>query len=420
MVRRVWQNRLVSGVSRVLRLFLRWLLVWLTYLVRQVGRTLMVSGRILTLLARPRDPNNLFVAGQQASYQAPETSAFDLPDIGEDTKRPTLLWTAGEQANPVPEQPLDTSAISLWRGARRIDPAEAESGAAVANRRFAYIDLLGALLKRLKPSDMEELDALVQRLARKWLDIDESFETYPRRNKLDVRRTLRYNIPRYAGRILNFQWAVKEIPVPHLAKPARILVIGDVSHSMVHYVSIVLYFFHKLHFRFAVDSYVFSERASHSSPFLNGPGSFEEKVQRLIAGAKSWNAGTRFGTALEEIAADATVDEYTYVVIATDGKVSLVGDECTKIERCMRQLRSRARQVIFLTPSAEFSDGSSGKTKPERLGSFKYDFYDIPIFSMGPPLWYGTLAEYADRLYLVRTVQDLIDMTEDLILASRD
>jgi uncharacterized protein with von Willebrand factor type A (vWA) domain len=46
-------------------------------------------------------------------------------------------------------------------------------------------------------------------------------------------------------------------------------------------------------------------------------------VQRLVAGANSWNAGTRFGTALKEIAETATVDEHTYVIIATDGKVSL-------------------------------------------------------------------------------------------------
>ncbi|HLN59983.1 MAG TPA: VWA domain-containing protein, partial [Symbiobacteriaceae bacterium] len=241
----------------------------------------------------------------------------------------------------------------------------------------------------------------------------------PRRNRLDIGQTLRYNIPRYAGRILNFKWATKERPVPKLAKPAKLLVIGDVSHSMVHYVSVVLYFFHKLNFYFTIDSYVFSDKATHSAPFLNGLGTFEEKVQRLIAGAKSWNAGTRFGSALEEISQLASIDEYTYVIIATDGKVSLQGEEAAKIERYMVELRRRAKQVIFLTPSAEFSDGAAGKTKPQLLGSFKYDFFDIPIFHMGPPLWYGILGEYASRLYLIRTVQDLIDMTDDLILTSR-
>jgi uncharacterized protein with von Willebrand factor type A (vWA) domain len=419
-VRWVWQNRLVLAVTRFVRLFIRWVLVWLDYLVRHLARHLQVSQRMVGWLIRPRNPNNLFVSGLEASHTAPETALAGIPDIteGED-KHTALLWAAQENALAQPGAPLETSAISLWRGTQQATPQDSAPGAAAANRRFAYLDVLATQLKRLSSADIQELDALIQRLARKWLDVDETFEQLPRRNRLDVGRTMRYNIPRYAGKILNFQWATKERPVPQLAKPARILVIGDVSHSMVQYVSIILYFFHKLNFKFFIDSYIFSEKATHSSPFLNGLGTFDEKVQRLIAGAKSWNAGTRFGSALEEIARNATVDENTYVIIATDGKVSLQADESTKIERNMNALRARARQVIFLTPSADFTDGASGKSSPEKLGSFKYGFTEIPIFSMGPPLWYGTLAGYADRLYLIRTVQDLLDMTEDLILSSR-
>lgn len=184
---------------------------------------------------------------------------------------------------------------------------------------------------------------------------------------------------------------------------------------MVHYVSIVLFFFHSLNFKFVVESYVFSEQATHATPFLNGLGTFEEKVSRLIHGAKSWNAGTRFGSALEEIAAQVYVDENTYVLIATDGKVSLEGSEAEKIKRCMTELRRKAKQVIFITPSADFSGAREAKVKPVRLGSFKYGFEEIPIW-MGSPVWYGTLGQYADQIYLIRTVHDLIDMTETLLI----
>lgn len=386
------------------------------FLARLLARGMRVTGRLALLLVRPRDPNNVFLAGLEGSMEAPEMAPTpgDVPQIGGAEKRTTLLYAAQK------EQALATSAISLWRGERAVSAEEATQGATAANRRYAYLDVLAAQLKRLSTAEIKELESLVHRLARKWLDIDEHFEHLPRRNRLDIQQTLRYNIPRYAGKILNFKWATKERPIPQLSKPARILVIGDVSHSMVHYVSVILYFFHMLNFRFQVDSFVFSENATHASPYLNGLGTFEEKVQRLMAGAKSWNAGTRFGSALGEIAEHAHVDENTYVIIATDGKVALQGDETTKIERYMRDLRNKAKQTIFLTPSAEFSDGAGGKVKAERLGSFKYDFFDIPIYSMGPPLWYGTLAGYADRLYLIRTVQDLIDMTEDLILSSRN
>lgn len=421
MVRWVWQNRLVVAVSRFIRLFTRWLLVWLDYLIRLLTRNLRVSQRMTAWLIRPRNPNNLFVAGLEASRHAPEMAVTQLPGTDADggVEHSPLLWAASTQKRSEPGVGVDTSGISLWAGSRKNSPDDAAAGAAAANRRFAYLDVLATQIKRLTPADIDELEALIQRLARKWLDVDDSFEWLPRRNRLDIGRTLRHNIPRYAGRILSFHWATKERPIAQMVKPAKILLIGDVSHSMVQYVSILLYFFHKLNFRFAVDSYIFSEKATHSSPFLNGIGTFEEKVQRLIAGAKSWNAGTRFGTALEDIAGTAAVDENTYVIIATDGKVSLLGDEATKIERCMKALRKRARQVIFLTPSTDFSEGASGNVKAERLGSFKFGFTEIPIFGMGPPLWYGVLAEYADRLYLIRTVQDLIEMTDDLILSAR-
>ncbi|MFZ5815840.1 MAG: VWA domain-containing protein [Bacillota bacterium] len=418
MVRRIWQNRLVLALSRPFRLFLRWLLVWLDYLTRRTSRALRVTGRFLRIMIRPRDPNNIFVEPTEAAHEAGEGSVGPLADIASGERGGSLLWAGGAAAGPVPEGNAPTSSLSLWRGTRTASPEDGSEGAAAANRRYAYIDVMASQIRKLAPRDIQLLEELIQRLARKWLDIDEVFERAPRRNRLDIGRTLRYNIPRYAGAVLNFKWVEKEYPLPQPVKPARLLVIGDVSHSMVHYVSVVLFFFHSLNFKFVVESYVFSEKATHSTPYLNGLGTFEEKVQRLISGAKSWNAGTRFGSALEEIADEAYVDENTYVLIATDGKVSLQPEEAEKIRRYMTELRRRAKQVIFITPSAEFSGAQQAKVKPVRLGSFKYGFEEFPIW-MGSPVWYGTLGQYADQIYLIRTIHDLIDMTETLLINSK-
>ncbi|HYG59392.1 MAG TPA: VWA domain-containing protein [Symbiobacteriaceae bacterium] len=417
MVRWFWQNRLIHGLQRPIRLFLRWLLIWLSYLFRRASRSVLVAQRMLGLLVKPRDPNNVFVSDVKAAHEAAEVAVTGIASMTEGGTGTTLLW-AGEEHDKAVGQP-ETDAVSLWQGTRKVTAEDAAPGAEAANRRYAFIELLAAQIKFLKPEAVDQLDELIQRLARKWLDIEQIFESRPKRNRLDVDQTLRHNIGRYAGHILTFRWATKEKPIPQFARPARILVIGDVSHSIVHYVSVILYFFHKLTFRFTIDSYVFSEKPTHAAPFLNGLGTFTEKVQRLVAGARSWNAGTRFGSALEEIAESALVDEYTYVIIATDGKVSLQGDEPNKIERHMNELRRRARQVIFLTPSPEFSDGAAGKVKDDRLGSFRFGFQEIPIYAVGARRWYGTLGQYADRLYLIRTIQDLIDMTEDLVLNSR-
>lgn len=372
---------------------------------------------MLRLLFRSRDPNNLYVERVEASYSTEEAGAA-LGEVAVGERSTSLLW-----ANQGPggrSEDLQTTSLSFWRGLRQVAAEEALAGVEAANRRYAYVELLASPIKRLSNRDVKLLEELIERLARKWLDIDQAFQQWPRRNRLDVDRTLRYNIPRYAGAVLSFRWPTREYPIPQEVKPARILVIGDVSHSMVHYVSVLLFFFHNLTFRFTVESYIFSERATYATPFLKGSGSFEAKVKRLMEGARSWNAGTRFGSALEEIAAHALVDDNTYVIIATDGKVSLEAQEAEKIARCMGELRRRAKQVIFTTPSVEFSAATNGERrhKPRRLGTFHYDYHEIPVWSMGSPQWYGTLGRYADRLYLVRTVQDLIDMIENLLIGS--
>lgn len=416
MVRRLWTNRLTRAVARWLRLFVRWLLVWAGHLLSRGGRALHTAIRVARLLLFSRDPNNLYVVSTEGAHER-EEAAPALADVAAGERSTSLLWAGGATRDAAG---TGTGRLTLWRGLSPSSAAESALGAEAANRRYAYVDLLASPIRKLSARDIQQLEELLERLARKWLDIDETFRLWPRRNRLDVGRTLRYNIPRYAGAVLQFRWPTKEVPEPQPARPARILVIGDVSHSMVHYVSILLFFFHNLNFRFVVESFVFSEKATYATPYLNGMGSFESKVQRLMQGARSWNAGTRFGSALAEIADHAYVDEQTYVLIATDGKVSLKEDEKEKIALYMGELRRRARQVIFITPSAEFSGAASGggRQKQRRLGTFHYGFHQVPVWDMGSPLWYGTLSRYADRLYLVRTVQDLIDMVENLLINS--
>lgn len=420
MVRWFRQGGLTRAILDALRQALQWFLNWLSSRMARSRRALRVWMRVLFWAVRPRDPNNLFLPTDGAFAMAERGRVFyNLPDAREEEESLSPLLFAAEPLHPEP--PAQTQTLHLLSVRKTTADAVSERTAQV-NRRYSYLDVLSREIKRLREPEINQLSEVVRRLARKWLDPDEQFIQIQRRNRLDVNTTLRYNIPRYGGRVLQFKWATRERPVPQMTKPARILVIGDVSHSMVHYVSVVLYFFHMLNFRFQVESYVFSQQATHASPYLNGLGSFQEKVQRLMQNAKSWNAGTRFGSSLEEILDQAAsiLDPYTHVVIATDGKVSITGGEYEKIDQQMQRLKAKARDVIFLTPSVAFTEGARGNVQAEVLGSFQYDYHTIPIFGMGPPLWYNTLGQYADRVYLVQTVQHLIDMCEDLILASRD
>lgn len=416
MVRRLWPICLIHAAARRIGRFIRWLLLQALRLFRPWRRKLRAAGQVARLFLFSRDPNNLYVALVEAADHREEGAAA-LSEVAAGERATSLLWAC--PAGQDPPGPVAASA-SLWRGLAPSGLEEALKGAEAANRRYAYIDLLNSPIRKLSPRQIRELEELLERLARKWLAHDETFREWPRRGRLDVGRTLRHNLPRFGGAVLEFKWPVKVVPIPKPQTPARILVIGDVSRSMAHYVSVLLFFFHNLNFRFVVESYVFSEAATYATPYLNGPGSFEAKAERLMKGARSWNAGTRFGSALAEIAQHARVDDQTYVFIATDGKVTLTPEEQEKIRVNMAELRRRARQVIFLTPSADFSGAlhGSGRQRQRRLGTFYYGHHEVPVWLMGSPHWYGTLARYADRLYLIRTVQDLIDMVENLLISS--
>lgn len=425
------------ALGRLVTLFFRWLAAWLAHLSRSTRRRVQVGMRVMGLILHPSDPNNLFTANAGGTYhmaEAGRTLHTGGPAAG-GAGRGSLLMAGGEatggatgtpaaqEDGPVgdgapPEQPPQVLAVSL-RGAAAPNTARVEQGIRQVNYRFSYLETLRTELKKMQPSQISDLNVVINRLARRWLDPDEAFEPVQRRSRLDVRKTLRYNIRRYGGKVLNFRWATKDRPVPRFNKPARILAVGDVSHSMYVYATVSLYFMHMLNFVFQVDSFVFSEKATRSTPFLNGPGTFDEKMKDLIRNARSWNAGTRFGSSLREIVASGQIDPYTYVVICTDGKVALSHGEYELINQYMEWIKRRAKMVVFLTPEAAFANSHGRRVAVDRVGHFESGIVNIPIFDLGQ-IWYNTLGKHADRVYHVRTVQDLVDVCEDLYRTARD
>lgn len=432
-----WVAPLIQRLAPLLRWAAplgRWLaqlLRWLAARLQGAHTAAQVAIRVAWLALHPADPNNLFVASGEGALHRPEAGRrVDPGRLPQGPRRRTRLDLGVEGTAEVSQEagqapvpagaPGGLAAVSLTlAGVQPPDLRRVDRVIRQVNHRFALADLLATEVRRLQGPAVDELDVVIRRLARRWLDLDEQFTPVERRTRLDVRRTLQRNLPRYGGYVLRFFWRTKELPVPQLVKPARLLVIGDVSHSMCHYVTVCLFFFHRLNFLFDVDSWVFSERASRATLFLKRPGSFADKLRDLAQHAASWNAGTRFGSSLEQILAHARIDPYTHVVIATDGKVALGGGEYEKIHRCLTQIRARARSVIFMTPEAAFARSYRNQAPVEQVGSFKAGTVDIPIFDLGQ-IWYRTLGRYADRVYHVRTVQDLVDMCEDLYRSARD
>lgn len=404
-----------------------WFLRAVFFVLRPLGVEPRVARRVVQLALSPQNPNNVFWASE-ASYRvaAPAKPPGGAPGRGPATpnrgphrqqqqRRPVADPAAAPQ--PVAAAPGRTGRLSPG-AAQQPDARRIAAQTALLNQQFSYAATLDREIRRLGPQDMDALAELIERLARRWRRRDDASVRLQRRNRLDVRATLRRNIPRYGGKVLDFRWLERQRPSLWSHRPARLLLIGDVSRSMAQYVSVVLYFFHQLGFRFEVQSYVFSEHPTWATPHMEGPGSFREKVLSLAADAASWNQGTRFGSSLRAILQTAVVDAATYVLIATDGKVAVHHGELDAVQTGLQTLSRRCRRLLFLTPTTEFAQlaPAMGHHLDEALQKARSDvsWVPIPLLDMRV-LWYGSLAKYADEIHLCRTVRDLITMCERLI-----
>ena len=279
-----------------------------------------------------------------------------------------------------------------------------------------YIALARALAD-IRDEDLERIPDLVRRLAETWVREEERLVPRERHVQVDLRRTLRVNLPKYGGHVLNLYWELLPRKEKVGVQAAKLLVIGDVSNSMTRYVSVLLYFFHSLGRHFQVDSWVFSERATHATPWMVSGVTYADKVANLVAHARSWDSLTVLGSSLEEILDEVEIDRDTYVILATDGQVRIIDGEYPRIVKAMDHLRQRVREVHILTPTAEFAE------KGEEYALAFEQLTAVPLgvtYTSPPPwelkvTWYGTLAAHADRVRLVRSAADLLDYCRDVL-----
>ena len=401
-----------SGVRR--SVLLAWLEALWQKLLRWLARLappLRAARRAFKVTLWPQDPNNVFVDAPAA----PAGAAHHMPGRGRtvhlDGLQSNVHSTGGVLVYSANPESMQRFAQLAQRG---LDFHRIVQGTEAANRQQAHWDTMRKEIKSLRDDDMGALADLIERLARRWLDARQEFMAIPRRNRLDVNKTLNYNIQHYGGRVLEFRWPVKERLVYQWSDPARLLCIGDVSRSMSLYCCVVLSFFHLLSRRFPVESFVFSEEATNATPIFAGAGPFHDKVRRLAVEAASWDRGTRFGSSLGQILCEARLDQRTFAIIATDGKVVLHHGEYEQLEKNLKELRARVHKIIFITPSLDLARSHEIAPQMSPVGSFQVGLTEIPIYNLSD-LWYSTFARYADEIFYCRTVADLCHMVEFLI-----
>lgn len=190
-------------------------------------------------------------------------------------------------------------------------------------------------------ADLRAMEAVLARLARR-LAARRGRRLVPTRGRgrIDLRRSFRKALAT-GGEVFDPARRRRPIDKPDL------VVLCDTSGSMDPHARFLLAFV--LALRRAVDRcevYAFNTALTRLTPWV-GPGDPARTLDRVAERVPDWSGGTRIGACLAEFAASGRIGPTTVVVILSDG---LDLGEPETLDRAMRSIRRRAREVVWLNP----------------------------------------------------------------------
>jgi uncharacterized protein len=228
----------------------------------------------------------------------------------------------------------------------RGEEGDAPSGGEGRREGASRDEALGSTdLRRINnPEEMAQVHRLAERLARRMkhrLSRRERLKRHGRR--LDLRRTI-HNSVKYGGTPMQVAFRARR------EEPLRLVLLVDVSGSMSLYSSFFMRFVRGLvdEFREA-EAFVFHTRLIHVSPALR-ERDLARALDRMSLIAAGWSGGTRIGDALaafNRYYAAEVLNSRSVVIIMSDGYDT---GEPAALAAEMRQLRRRARRIVWLNP----------------------------------------------------------------------
>lgn len=195
--------------------------------------------------------------------------------------------------------------------------------------------------------EFKDVQALVRKLAKRLVATHSRRRKVYQRGKLDVRSTLRHNIP-YSGVLLETHWKTKRVDRP------KLMAICDVSGSVSQYSRFLLMFL------FSLTEVISNVRAfAFSSDLLEVTQWFDQENLESATQLTLKHAGggsTDYGRSLETFSDQCLnqVDHRTTIIMLGDARNNY-GDPRTDI---MKAIHDRARQVIWLNPENQRRWGS--------------------------------------------------------------
>ena len=214
--------------------------------------------------------------------------------------------------------------------------------------------LMETRMSSLEQRDFDRMHKIVRRMAKKLATRYSRRRKQTKRGQLDVRRTMRRNMP-HDGVLFELLWKQIKIERP------KIVVICDVSRSVAAAARFLLLFLYSLNEVIAhLEAYAFSDRLVSVGDILEDHD-VEAAIPEIMA--KIGFRSTDYGQALDDYEENFMddLDRHTTVIILGDGRSNFTDPRID----IMRRLHDRSRAVIWLNPEPEtfWGTGDSEMTR---------------------------------------------------------
>ena len=193
----------------------------------------------------------------------------------------------------------------------------------------------------IKEKDVPEAAELIRKMTRRLSHfLSRRYRASKKKRELDLRRTIRDNIS-YGGSIYRLRYRDKR------KHKLRLLLLCDISGSMIRYTSFILPFIYGLNMVVSdIESFVFAENLERITPHMERGASFEEARQELMKKSRQWGGGTRLAVAVEKLMQEheELLTPKTVVIIVSDTRTTLLQESRQKIA----SLQHRVKDIIWL------------------------------------------------------------------------
>lgn len=213
--------------------------------------------------------------------------------------------------------------------------------------------LMETRMSNLEHRDFARMHKIVRRMAKRLATRYSRRRTHTKRGQLDVRRTMRRNMP-HDGIPFEVLWKQTKIERP------KIVVICDVSRSVAAAARFLLLFLYSLNEVIAqLQAFAFSDRLVSVGEILESHD-VETAIPEIMA--KIGFRSTDYGQALDDYDENFMddLDRHTTVIILGDGRSNFTDPRID----IMRRLHDRSRAVIWLNPEPETFWGTGDSEMP--------------------------------------------------------